>query len=45
LAAVLICLNLAGAFCVVGLIVTYGITALALAYTYRVLSDRPVAMP
>jgi uncharacterized membrane protein len=45
LAVVLICLNLAGAFCVVGLIVTYGITALALAYTYRVLSDRPVAMP
>jgi uncharacterized membrane protein len=45
LAAVLICLNLAGALCVVGLIVTYGITALALAYTYRVLSDRPVAMP
>ena len=45
LAVVLICLNLAGALCVVGLIVTYGITALALAYTYRVLSDRPVAMP
>jgi uncharacterized membrane protein len=45
LAAVLVCLNFAGALCVVGLIVTYGISALALAYVYRVLSDRPVAMP
>jgi len=46
LAVVLVCLNLAGAtLCVVGLIVTYGISALALAYVYRVLSDRPVAMP
>jgi uncharacterized membrane protein len=46
LAVVLVCVNLAGAtLCVVGLIVTYGISALALAYTYRVLSDRPVALP
>jgi uncharacterized membrane protein len=43
LAVVLVCLNLAGALCVVGLIVTYGISALALAYVYRVLSDQPVA--
>ena len=39
LAAVLVCLNLAGALCVVGLIVTYAISALALAYVYRALSN------
>jgi uncharacterized membrane protein len=44
LAVVLLFLNLAGAtLCVVGLVLTYGISALALAYVYRVLSDRPVA--
>jgi uncharacterized membrane protein len=45
LAVVLVCLNLAGALCVVGLIVTYGISALALAYVYRVLSGQPIATP
>ncbi|HSO94857.1 MAG TPA: hypothetical protein VLV81_02330 [Acidimicrobiia bacterium] len=40
LAAVLVCLNLAGALCVVGLIVTYAISALALAYVYRALTNQ-----
>ncbi len=39
LAAVLVCLNLAGALCVVGLIITYAISALALAYVYRALTN------
>ena len=44
LAAVLAFLNLAGLFlCVVGLVVTYAVTALALAYTYRLLSGQAVA--
>jgi uncharacterized membrane protein len=44
LAAVLVFLNLAGLFfCFVGLVVTYAVTALALAYTYRVLSGQVVA--
>jgi uncharacterized membrane protein len=42
LAVVLICVNLTGALCVVGLIFTYAISALALAYTYRVLSNEPI---
>jgi len=42
LAGVLVCLNLAGALCVVGLIFTYAITALALAYVYRVLTNQPI---
>jgi uncharacterized membrane protein len=45
LAIVLVFVNLAGLMCVVGLIVTYGITALALAYVYRVLSGQPIAIP
>jgi uncharacterized membrane protein len=44
LAAVLAFLNLAGLFlCVVGLVVTYAVTALALAYTYRLLGGQAVA--
>ena len=43
LAIVLLLLNLAGVMCVVGLILTYAISALALAYAYRVLSDQPIA--
>jgi len=43
LALVLVLLNVAGALvCVVGLVVTYAITAIALAYTYRILTDQPV---
>jgi len=43
LALVLVLLNVAGALvCVVGLVVTYAITATALAYTYRILTDQPV---
>jgi uncharacterized membrane protein len=45
LAAVLVCLNLAGALCVVGLILTYAISALALAYVYRVLTNEPIVTP
>lgn len=45
LAAVLVCMNLAGALCVVGLVITYGISALALAYVYRVLSNQAIATP
>ncbi len=44
LAAVLLFLNLAGLFvCFVGLVVTYAVTALALAYTYRLLGGQAVA--
>ncbi|HEV2309790.1 MAG TPA: hypothetical protein VGU73_04670 [Acidimicrobiia bacterium] len=44
LAAVLLFLNLAGAFvCFVGLIVTYAISATALAYVYRLLTGQPIA--
>jgi uncharacterized membrane protein len=43
LAVVLLFLNLAGVMCIVGLVVTYGMSALALAYAYRVLSDQPIA--
>ncbi len=44
LAAVLVLLNIAGALlCLVGLVVTYAVTAVALAYTYRLLTDQPVA--
>jgi uncharacterized membrane protein len=43
LAAVLLLLNIAGfLLCLVGLVVTYAITAVALAYTYRLLTDQPV---
>jgi uncharacterized membrane protein len=42
LAGVLVCLNLAGFLCVVGLIFTYAISALALAYVYRVLTNQPI---
>jgi len=45
LAAVLVCLNLAGALCAVGLIFTYAISALALAYVYRVLTNQPIVTP
>lgn len=44
LAAVLVFLNVAGAFfCFVGLIVTYAISAMALAYVYRLLTGQPIA--
>ena len=44
LAAVLLLLNVAGAFlCFVGLIVTYAISATALAYVYRLLTGQPIA--
>lgn len=44
LSVVLLLLNLAGAMlCVVGLVVTYAITAIALAYVYRLLTGQPVA--
>jgi uncharacterized membrane protein len=46
LAVVLLFLNLAGfMLCVVGLIVSYAITAIALAYVYRLLTGQPVATP
>jgi uncharacterized membrane protein len=46
LAVVLLFLNLAGfMLCVVGLIVTYAMTAIALAYVYRLLTGQPVATP
>jgi uncharacterized membrane protein len=44
LSVVLLLLNLAGfVVCVVGLVVTYAISAVALAYVYRLLSGQPVA--
>ena len=44
LAVVLLFLNLAGFMvCVVGLVVTYAISAVALAYVYRLLSGQPIA--
>jgi uncharacterized membrane protein len=44
LAVVLLFLNLAGfMICFVGLVVTYAITAVALAYAYRRLSGQPIA--
>jgi uncharacterized membrane protein len=44
LGILLFLINLVGVIAlVVGLLVTYGISALALAYTYRVLSGQPVA--
>jgi len=44
LAVVLLFLNLAGVFlCFVGLVVTYAVTATALAYVYRLLTGQPVA--
>jgi uncharacterized membrane protein len=44
LAVVLVLLNVTGALvCLVGLVVTYAITAMALAYTYRILTGQPVA--
>jgi uncharacterized membrane protein len=44
LAGVLFLVNVTGALvCVVGLVVTYAITAIAIAYTYRILTDQPVA--
>jgi uncharacterized membrane protein len=44
LAVVLLLLNLAGFMvCVVGLVVTYAISAVALAYVYRLLSGQPIA--
>jgi uncharacterized membrane protein len=46
LGVVLLFLNLAGfMLCVVGLIVSYAITAIALAYVYRLLTGQPVATP
>jgi uncharacterized membrane protein len=44
LSVVLVLLNLAGAMlCFVGLIVTYAVTGIALAYVYRLLTGQPVA--
>jgi uncharacterized membrane protein len=44
LSVILLLLNLFGAMlCVVGLIVTYAITAIALAYVYRLLTGQPVS--
>jgi len=44
LAVVLLLLNVTGAFlCLVGLVVTYAISATALAYVYRLLTGQPVA--
>ena len=44
LAVVLVLLNVTGALvCLVGLVVSYAITATALAYTYRLLTGQPVA--
>jgi len=44
LGLLLILINLAGVLaCGVGVVFTYGITAIALAYTYKVLSGQPVA--
>jgi uncharacterized membrane protein len=44
LAVVLVLLNVTGALvCLVGLVVSYAITAMALAYTYRLLTGQPVA--
>jgi uncharacterized membrane protein len=43
LAVVLVLVNLAGVMCVVGLILTYGVSALALAYVYRALSGHPIS--
>ena len=46
LAAVLAFLNLAGLMlCFLGLLVTYALTAVALAYVYRLLSGQPIASP
>jgi uncharacterized membrane protein len=46
LAAVLAFLNLAGfLLCFVGLVVTYALSAVALAYVYRLLSGQPIATP
>jgi len=46
LAAVLAFLNLAGLMlCFLGLVVTYALTAVALAYVYRLLSGQPIASP
>jgi uncharacterized membrane protein len=44
LSVVLLLVNLAGAMlCGVGLVVTYAVTAIALAYVYRLLTGQPVA--
>ena len=46
LAAVLAFLNLAGVMlCFLGLVVTYALSAVALAYVYRLLSGQPIASP
>jgi hypothetical protein len=46
LVAVLAFLNLAGLMlCFLGLVVTYALTAVALAYVYRLLSGQPIASP
>ncbi len=46
LVAVLAFLNLAGIMlCFLGLVVTYALTAVALAYVYRLLSEQPIASP
>ena len=45
LAVVLLFLNLAGVFlCFIGLVVTYAVSATALAYVYRLLTGQPVAV-
>jgi hypothetical protein len=42
----LLLINLVGLLaCLVGVIFTYGITAVTVAYAYKTLSDQPVAMP
>lgn len=44
LGLLLLLMNIAGLFlCVIGVIFTYGITAVTVAYTYKVLSRQPVA--